>query len=443
MVAASYFFYACWDWRFLTLIAVSTFVDFIVGQALGSAKNPKLRKQLLYISIFVNLGLLGFFKFFNFFVENFHAAFSLFGKPLEVSTLHIVLPVGISFYTFQTLSYTIDIYKRKIEPTHDPVEFAAFVSFFPQLVAGPIERAKNLLPQFQTKRTFQYSEAVDGMRQIGWGLFKKIAIADRCAPLVNEIFADPASHHGSTLFIAAFLFTIQIYADFSGYSDIAIGTAKLFGFRLMQNFNYPFFSRDFGEGWRKWHISLTTWFRDYVYIPLAKARAVTTWTKITNVFIVFVLVGFWHGANWTFLFWGFLHAIYFLPTHLSRGVRRNRRSPIPELREAPQMVFCFLLTVFSVVFFRSETLQQAFAIFSKIFSRTLFDRPDLINDQNIFYASFIIFFFIVEWKGRRGKHALEWMTNWHKSYRMLTYYSLTFFIFWFANQKQEFIYFDF
>jgi D-alanyl-lipoteichoic acid acyltransferase DltB (MBOAT superfamily) len=212
----------------------------------------------------------------------------------------------------------------------------------------------------------------------------------------------------------------------------------------MQNFNYPFFSRDFGEGWRKWHISLTTWFRDYVYIPLAKARPITTWTKISNVLIVFVLVGFWHGANWTFLFWGFLHAVYFLPTHLSRRVRRNRRSPIPELKEAPQMVFCFLLTVFSVVFFRSETLQQAFAIFSKIFSGALFRTPELHGNQNISNTFvLIVFFFMFEWQGRREKHALERMANWHKSYRMLTYYSLTFIVFWYAIQKQEFIYFDF
>ena len=295
-------------------------VDFFVGLGLSCHQSPRARKALLWISIIVNLGLLGFFKYYNFFLENFIAGYSFFGKEIGHSSLNIILPVGISFYTFQTLSYTIDVYRRKFEPTKNFIAFSAFVSFFPQLVAGPIERATNLLPQFYNKRIFDYSKAADGMRQILWGLMKKIVIADNCAEYVDIIFRNYSDFSASTLVMGAVFFSIQIYGDFSGYSDIAIGTARLFGFNLMRNFAFPYFSRDIAEFWRRWHISLSTWFRDYLYIPLGGSRG-TLFNKIRNIFVIFLVSGFWHGANWTFIFWGALNALYYLPLLL---LNRNR-----------------------------------------------------------------------------------------------------------------------
>ena len=308
VVLASYVFYGWWDYRFLSLICFSTVVDFAVGLYLKKTTQISKRKLALWLSIFVNIGLLGFFKYYNFFVDNFVTAFSFFGRSIPTGSLDIILPVGISFYTFQTLSYTIDVYRKKLDPTKDFIAFAAFVSFFPQLVAGPIERATNLLPQFYKKREFEYGKAVDGMRQILWGLFKKIVIADNCALYVNIIFDDHTQHSGSTLLLGAVLFAFQIYGDFSGYSDIAIGTSRLFGFNLKQNFAFPYFSRDIAEFWRRWHISLSTWFRDYVYIPLGGSRG-SHGNTIRNVFVIFLVSGFWHGANWTFIVWGLIKRI--------------------------------------------------------------------------------------------------------------------------------------
>ena len=322
IVVASYLFYGWWDWRFLSLIVFSTLIDYSVGVRLSKEENISKRKILLWISIIVNLGFLGFFKYYNFFLDNFITAFSFFGTSINVQGLNIILPVGISFYTFQTLSYTIDVYKRKLEPTKDFIAFASFVSFFPQLVAGPIERATNLLPQFYKKRNFEYDKAVDGLRQILWGLFKKMVVADNSAKIANEIFNNSADYSGSTLVLGAIFFTFQIYGDFSGYSDIAIGTSRLFGFNLKQNFAFPYFSRDIAEFWRRWHISLSTWFRDYLYIPLGGSRG-GTWMKVRNTFIIFIVSGFWHGANWTFIVWGVLNALYFLPLLLLNKNRTN------------------------------------------------------------------------------------------------------------------------
>ncbi|MDN3644276.1 MBOAT family O-acyltransferase, partial [Lutimonas halocynthiae] len=303
IVVASYVFYGWWDWRFLSLILFSTLVDYTVGRKLRDENNGSRRLLLLWTSIIVNLGFLGFFKYYNFFLDNFIEAFSFFGYVFKAGSLQIILPVGISFYTFQTLSYTIDVYKKKLEPTKDFIAFAAFVSFFPQLVAGPIERATNLLPQFYKKRTFDSNKAIDGLKQILWGLFKKVVIADNAAQFANEIFNNSGDYSGSTLFLGALFFAFQIYGDFSGYSDIAIGTSRLFGFNLMKNFAFPYFSRDIAEFWRRWHISLSTWFRDYLYIPLGGSRGGLS-MKIRNTFIIFIVSGFWHGANWTFIVWG-------------------------------------------------------------------------------------------------------------------------------------------
>ena len=312
IVFSSYIFYGWWDWRFLSLVMFSTIVDYFVG--LGLSKNEKVshRKILLWTSILVNLGFLGFFKYFNFFLDNFMTAFKFFGIPINSQGLNIILPVGISFYTFQTLSYTIDVYKRKLKPTNDFFAFSAFVSFFPQLVAGPIERATNLLPQFYKKRTLKYEKFIDGLKQILWGLFKKVVIADNASQIANTIFNSSTDYSGIALILGAVFFAFQIYGDFSGYSDIALGTARLFGFNLMQNFAFPYFSRDIAEFWRRWHISLSTWFRDYLYIPLGGSRGGNL-VKIRNTFVIFIVSGFWHGANWTFIIWGALNAIYFLP----------------------------------------------------------------------------------------------------------------------------------
>ena len=380
IVAASYVFYGWWDWRFLSLIIFSTFLDYSIGRRLKNEENQKIRKTLLWTSIIVNLGFLGFFKYYNFFLDNFIAAFSFFGQEIQANSLNIILPVGISFYTFQTLSYTIDVYKKKLEPTEDLVAFSAFVCFFPQLVAGPIERATNLLPQFYQKRTFEYEKAVDGMRQILWGLFKKVVIADNCAEYANLIFNNYQDYNGSTLLLGAIFFTFQIYGDFSGYSDIAIGTSRLFGFNLMQNFATPYFSRDIAEFWRRWHISLSTWFRDYLYIPLGGSRG-GTWMKVRNTFIIFLISGFWHGANWTFIVWGGLNALYFLPLLLLKRNRTNlgvvaEGRMLPNLRELWQMGTTFLLTVLAWVFFRSDSLAQAFEIIYSI----------ITNKDGVFYV---------------------------------------------------------
>ena len=445
LVIASYFFYAWWDWRFLSLIVFSTLVDYVVGVLLSKEENGSKRKVLLWISIIVNLGFLGFFKYYNFFLENFVSAFSLFGSELKVSSLQLILPIGISFYTFQTLSYTIDVYKRKLEPTKDIIAFSAFVSFFPQLVAGPIERASNLLPQFYTKRKFDNALASDGMRQILWGLVKKIVIADNCARYADIIFKNSADYGGSTLFLGAIFFTFQIYADFSGYSDIAIGTARLFGFNLKQNFAFPYFSRDIAEFWRRWHISLSTWFRDYLYIPLGGSRG-STMMKIRNIFIIFIVSGFWHGANWTFIIWGALNAIYFLPLLLLKKNRINRDTVaqdryLPSLKEVAQMALTFILVVFSWIFFRAVSITHAHSYLTEIFSKSFFSMPEIVP-KTLFILLFV--FFILEWMGRKQKYALGALEHkWKLPFRWSIYVILFFSIFIFSSYKSQFIYFQF
>lgn len=449
IVVASYVFYGWWDWRFLSLILFSTLVDYLVGVRLGTEDNQAKRKVLLWTSILVNLGFLGFFKYYNFFLDNFIASFSFFGREITANSLNIILPVGISFYTFQTLSYSIDVYKRKLRPTKDFIAFAAFVSFFPQLVAGPIERAKNLLPQFFRSRTFDYNKAVDGMRQILWGLFKKMVIADNAAEIANEIFNNSANYSGSTLLLGALFFTFQIYGDFSGYSDIAIGTARLFGFDLMRNFNYPYFSRDIAEFWRRWHISLSTWFRDYLYIPIGGSRGSLP-MKIRNVFVIFIVSGFWHGANWTFIVWGALNAIYFLPLLLAKKNRTYLGSiaqdrVLPSLRESFQMLTTFGLTVFAWIFFRAESIGHSMSIISKIFSSSLFSLPAFEGKRHALETLLLIMLFlIIEWNGREEQYATAQLgLKWRKPVRYAMYYSIFIALFWFGGKEQQFIYFQF
>lgn len=450
VVAASYLFYAWWDWRFLFLIVFSSAVDFFIGRGLFKTEIHGRRKLLLWLSLVVNLSLLGFFKYFNFFIDSFVETFRFLGAEIEGRSLDIVLPVGISFYTFQTLSYTIDVYRKKLEPCSDFISFSAFVSFFPQLVAGPIERASHLLPQFYKKRQFDYAQAVDGLRQMLWGFFKKIVIADNSAKIANEIFSNSDIYPGSTLLLGAIFFAFQIYGDFSGYSDIAIGTARLFGFKLRQNFAFPYFSRDIAEFWRRWHISLSTWFRDYLYIPLGGSKGGTA-LKVRNTFIIFVVSGFWHGANWTFIVWGALNALYFLPLLL---LNKNRRyaevvaqgSIWPKAGEVLRMLATFLLSTLGWVFFRAQNVGHAMQYISGIFSKTLFQFPHL-EMSRLFALQvlvMIVLFVLIEWRGRVNQYAIEKTGHQRKRWiRRGFYIALVLCIFMFLGQEQEFIYFQF
>ena len=442
ILVASYIFYGWWDWRFLSLIILSTIVDYTIGLQLKKTSVKKKRKLLLYASLLFNLGMLGFFKYYNFFIDNWVEAWNNLGVTMHASSLNIILPVGISFYTFQTLSYTIDVYRNKLEPTNDFIAFASFVSFFPQLVAGPIERATNLLPQFYKKRTFNYDLAVSGMKLILWGLVKKVVIADSCAILVNKIFANYQDESGLVLCMGAIYFAFQIYCDFSGYSDIAIGTSRLFGFKLMRNFNYPYFSRDIAEFWRRWHISLSTWFRDYLYIPLGGSRG-SKWYQLRNVFAIFLVSGFWHGANWTFLAWGGLNALFFLPLLLTNKNRNNldevaSNRMLPSFKELFQITITFGLTTFAWIFFRSETITDAFIYIQHIFDLSHF-LPSFIRHKKI--IPLLTLFVIIEWFSRKQEYAVLL----DKKYRYLFYLLFIFMILYYASveEKSAFIYFQF
>ena len=455
IVFASYVFYGWWDWRFLSLIAFSTTVDYLVGQKLRHEDQQHKRKSLLWISIIVNLGFLGFFKYYNFFLENFVHAFSFFGMNINANSLNIILPVGISFYTFQTLSYTIDVYNKKLEPIQDFMAFSAFVCFFPQLVAGPIERATNLLPQFCTNRSFNYLKAVDGLRQILWGLFKKVVIADNCAIYSDMIFTDSSNNSGIILVLGAIFFAFQIYGDFSGYSDIAIGTSRLFGFNLKQNFSAPYFSKNIVEFWRRWHISLGKWLTDYIFTPLAlRLRHYEKKGIIISVLITFFVSGIWHGAGWNFIVFGLIHAIFYLITLTVLGYKKSfynksKDKILPSLRDVFQMFFTFVLTTFSYIFFRCKNLEQALNYISGIFSKSLFSIPkgsDFINTgiHPFTITSLIILFMMIEWNGRENKYAIEKLgVKWRSPFRYLMYYSVIVAIFWFSGNEQQFIYFQF
>jgi len=449
IVLSSFVFYGWWDWRFLFLMVGTALIDFWVGVRLQNQHDSNRRKSLLTLSMCANLCVLGFFKYFNFFQTNFVEAFRFFGHEISPTSLQIVLPVGISFYTFQAMSYSIDVYRRKLEATHSVIDYLAFISFFPQLVAGPIERATHLLPQFQINRTFDYANAVNGMRQILWGLFKKVVIADNCAGIANTVFENSASMPGSTLLIGAIFFSFQIYGDFSGYSDIAIGTSRLFGFGLMRNFHFPYFSRDIAEFWRRWHISLSTWFRDYLYIPLGGSKG-NTWSKVRNTFIIFIVSGFWHGANWTFIVWGLLNALYFLPLLIAGKNRENLdvvalNRLLPSVKEAGQILITFSLSMLAWIFFRAESLTHALTYLNGLFSSTLFLAPDTTLIPQLKTASVLLFFFLcLEWHGRASEYAIEkLLLNRHRFVRFVFYYLIIYCIVTLGGDQQEFIYFQF
>ncbi len=442
VLVASYLFYGWWDWRFLSLIIISTLLDFWVGQKLYASTAPKIKRRWMWLSVSFNLGLLGFFKYYNFFIDSWVSAFSQMGYEMDAWTLSIVLPVGISFYTFQTMSYTLDIYKNKLEPTRDLLAFASFVSFFPQLVAGPIERASNLLPQMLNKRVFSYKQAVDGARLILWGLFKKVVIADSLAPIVNEIFSNYESHSSSVLILGAVLFAFQIYGDFSGYSDIARGVAKFLGFELMVNFKMPYFSRSIGEFWRRWHISLSTWFRDYVYIPLGGSRLGKA-KGIRNVFVIFIVSGFWHGANWTFIVWGLIHALFFIPSFLGNTNRNHvddlilEGNWLPSFKSIFQVLFTFGLVNLAWVFFRAESMSDAVNYISSIADFSNVSNSEIVIGKK--NPAYILLLLGVEYFIMRGVPKIL------VSFRWLFYLICGVLIFnsFFENQGAQFIYFQF
>ena len=450
IVLASYIFYGWWDKRFLILIIFSTILDFAIGWRLGKENDKEKRKYLLWISIGANLGLLFFFKYFNFFLDNFITAFSFLGIQWNTQSLSIILPVGISFYTFQTLSYTIDVYRRKLTPTRDLLAFAAFVSFFPQLVAGPIERATHLLPQFKAPRSFDYDKAVDGMKQILWGLFKKMVIADNCAEYANLIFDHSDEYSGVILALGAFFFAFQIYGDFSGYSDIAIGTSRLFGFDLRQNFAFPYFSRNIAEFWRRWHISLSSWFVDYIYIPLGGSRG-SMGMVVRNTFIIFLLSGFWHGANWTFIAWGALNALYFLPLLLLKANRNHldivaAGRYLPTLKEFFQMMTTFLLTLFAWIFFRAESIEHALNYILNMMTQAPFAHAELLAEDTLKVVLILITVFLaIEWVGRDGRYALENIDSNQSYFFKIIFYSFIIFSIGMYAQTNEtpFLYFQF
>ncbi len=417
LLLASYFFYACWDWRFLFLLLFSTALDYFSGIKMAEAKSNSIKKFWFWLSIIINIGFLGVFKYYNFFADSFSEALSGFGIQTNFWTLQLILPVGISFYTFHGLSYVIDIYKERIEPERNLITYSLFVSYFPLLVAGPIERATHLLPQIKKQRFFNNEKAVDGLHQIIWGLFKKIVIADNCALYANDIFDHYDSMNSLSLFLGAIYFSFQIYGDFSGYSDIALGTSKLFGIDLLRNFNYPYFSRDIAEFWRRWHISLSSWFRDYLYIPLGGSQG-GMMIKIRNTFIIFLVSGFWHGANWTFMVWGALHAAFFLPLLIMKKNRNNidivaKGKHVPTVKEFFNMVLTFCLTALAWVFFRAKTVSDACSYIKSMFSFNFEGGIQFLDFERYSVELFFLLslFVLFEWKSREQEHPIrgKWM----------------------------------
>ena len=446
VVVASYVFYGWWDWRFLVLIAFTSAWSYVVGLVELGRWEKRPSKALLTVSLVVNLGILGYFKYYNFFLDSAVALLEAVGFEPNVSSLRIILPVGISFYTFQALSYTIDVYRRAMRPTRDPFAFFAFISFFPQLVAGPIERATNLLPRFLSERRFDYADAVRGCRQMLWGFFKKMVVADNCAVVVNQYLNNGQADNGLMVLLSAFLFSIQIYGDFSGYSDIAIGCSRLFGIRLMRNFAFPYFARDIAEFWRRWHISLTTWFRDYLYIPLGGSRCSKA-KMVRNTFAIFLVSGLWHGANWTFVAWGAFHALLFLPLLLGgrhrkylSGVAEGRWYPTPA--ELGMMLKTFLLAMAGWLVFRATSLSEAGRWFCDIANFASYG-----VDADFPHAGRVAFpmiglMFACEWFNRREQFGFARLPRWTIP-RWLIYFALALLVFMYAPGSQTFIYFQF
>ncbi len=450
LLVASYTFYGWWDWRFLSLILISTTVDYFIGLKIHSTEKPKPRRYWLWVSVFFNVGLLGFFKYYNFFIDSWVDMLLMVGYEMKSSwTLRIILPVGISFYTFQTMSYSFDVYYKKLKPTTDYLSFAAFVSFFPQLVAGPIERASNLLSQILEKRSFSKTRIIEGLKLILYGLFKKIVIADSISPMVDDIFSNYQTYPASTLILGVTLFSFQVYGDFSGYSDIAIGTAKLFGIELKSNFKFPQFSRNVAEYWQRWHVSLSTWFRHYIYIPLGGSR-VSKLKSVRNICIIFLVSGLWHGANWTFVFWGAFHAIAYIPVFLMGRNAIYKDSVVgqntffPNLIETGQLILTFAIVTFSRIFFRSETITDSFNFIARIYSDFSYEtyfHP--LGYRITDYYVLIVCFIIYEYSIRKDERSPFKFKSKYVRYTMYSLVILSMMLFYDETVNQTFIYFQF
>jgi alginate O-acetyltransferase complex protein AlgI len=443
LLVASYFFYASWDYRFLSLLIFSTLVGYYTGKKIFTAGNTKKKRFWLTVSVIINVGLLAVFKYYNFFAAPFAAVFSSFGFDTGSVFQNIILPVGISFYTFHGLSYVLDVYNDRIQPVNDLGQYALFVSFFPLLVSGPIERATHLLPQIRQKRSFDYSKAIDGLRQILWGFFKKVVIADNCSVYCNMIFDHPAGHSGSTLTLGAIFFVIQVYNDFSGYSDIALGIARLLGIELLRNFAFPFFSKSIAEFWRRWHISLSSWFNDYFYTPLS--IRVGNWGKYGVIFscmLSFLVIGLWHGANWTFVVFGGIQGLLITIELLTTRARKKFRKKIPAtVNTFLGMLYTFVLFSFSCIFFRSNTIGDAVRFISGIFSASFFSWPQAVP---VFTSILIVYSFVIEWIGRHGQYALQFTgIKWPRFFRWSFYYFMIFMVHKYFTIGQSFIYFQF
>ena len=453
LLIASYVFYAWSDWYFLYYLIGISVLNFFLGIYIEKTSNSKYKQWLLYIGLIQGVGGLAFFKYYNFFIDSFKAAFHSIGINFDLQTLNIIIPLGISFFTFRTISYLLDIHKGKIQASRDWVVFFNYVSFFPSLVSGPIDKAKKLIPQLENKRIFKSVAAADGMRQILWGLFKKVVIADNCAKFTNQIFEGYQSASSFTLILGAFFYAIQLYADFSGYSDMAIGIARLMGFEITRNFEFPFFSQNIAEFWRKWHMSLTNWLTEYVFTPLSISfRNLGKLGLIFAIVINFTICGIWHGANWTYVLFGFLHGCYFIPLIISGTMNKKKKMNsnkfFPSFKEFINIAMTFLLVMFTFIIFRAQNIETAYRYIFRLFSK-IFQSPGEIFlytfwKQYIILFILIIFFLLLEWIGKTNQYAIaKFIDKWHKSVRWSFYYVLIISVFYFAQKGHQFIYFQF
>lgn len=448
LLAASYFFYGCWDWRFVALLVFSTLLDYYTGLRIAAAQEDNARKWWLRLSVLINVGLLGVFKYYDFFALSFAEAMATFGWKVDVVTLNLILPVGISFYTFHGLSYVLDVYNRRIEPERNLIDYSLFVSYFPLLVAGPIERATHLLPQLKKARVFKSEQATEGLRIFLWGLVKKVLIADNCAIIADAIYADPTAWNAPSLWLGVAMFTIQVYGDFSGYSDMAQGVSRIFGIELIRNFNYPYFSTSIAEYWRRWHLSLTGWFRDYIYFPLGGSRG-SRWLQARNIFIIFLLSGFWHGANWNYVGWGVVNACFFIP-----GILRGKRevwyqkyldgSFKGRVWEITLILFTFVQIMMSLVVFRNTSIGHMLIYFRNMFFG---NTPEVAPATLIGLSKtlvLVLVFFVFEWRARHREHPLDRLhERVRRPFRWAIYYLILLLLAWFAGHQQQFIYFQF
>jgi alginate O-acetyltransferase complex protein AlgI len=452
LLAASYFFYAWWNWRFLLLLIASSLLNYYLGLQIAKSTNNKQKKILVITALVQGIGMLFFFKYYNFFITSFQNAFSIINVQFNIHTLQLILPLGISFYTFRTISYILDIDNEVIKPTTNWVVFFTYVAFFPSLISGPIDRAKLLIPQLEKKRVFNYNQVTDGMRQILWGLFKKLVVADNCAIITNQVFDNYASLPASSLVMGVIFYSFQVYADFSGYSDMAIGVARLLGFNITKNFNFPFFAQNIAEFWQRWHISLTSWMTDYVYTPLSFIlRRYKKAGMIMAITINFILVGLWHGANWTFIVFGFVQACYFTPLIISGKISVNQKIEpgklVPSLRQFGNILTTFVLIAITNIIFRADSIWQALDYYKHIFSVSIFSFPSLNNLSALAVATAVFFSFIVlfvEWLAKDKEHGLAIIAQkLPKPARWFLYYIIAIIIFLFAGKDQQFIYIQF